>query len=301
MAKNHALHVAEAPAQSPTEPTQTQAATPPASNTIDKTPKVKPSKVLPNIRISFSKQLDLLRAYAAASGADQIGVTVDEVGVLAKMVGSTVTLANPFFQDIGLIKKQESKGGTGGTRFVPAPEVFELQRAYEWDKKTAAHKLAPLMQRTWFVQSLIPRLTMSAISEDDAISVLADKATAAPAYKSNLKLLLDFIESAGIIARENGQIRLLKTEPPTPPAPATKVGNAETEEEEQIPPQQRQSGRLATGFMQPQPGALNFHIDVSVELSEMGTWTPDRIASFFQGVAMVLAAKGKLEQDASKG
>lgn len=296
MAKNHALHVAQAPAQSPVEPTQSQGANPPASNTTDKKPKVKPSKVLPTVRISFPKQLELLRAYAAASGTDQKPVTVDEAGELAKMVGSTVTLANPFFLDVGLIKKSDIKGGAW--KFIPAQEVFDFVRAYEWDKTTAAQKLAPTMQRTWFVEALMPKLSMSPISEDEAISVLADKATAAPEYKGGLKLLLDFIAAAGVVARENNQVRLLKVDGPTLPAPAPNTGSIKPEEMSEE--KSEQVTRLATGFAQPKPGALNFHVDVSVDLAEMGTWSPERISMFFQGVAMVLTAKGKLEQDASK-
>jgi hypothetical protein len=292
MAKNTLLQVAPNPAdQTPSQPTEpTNPTAPPA-----RPAKIKPSRVLPTNRISMPKQLELLRAYAAASGPSKKPVTVEEVGTLAGMVGSTVTLANPFLLDAGFLTKHEQKGEAW--KFIPCEAVFDFKRHHEWQPEKASQKLAPVVRGSWFVEALMPRLSMSAISEEDAITLLADKATAAPEYKPQLKMLLEYLTSIGIIERENGQIKLVRNADLIPPAKQPDVGRVEPAQQPETP---APNPALATGFVQPRPGAMNFHIDVSVDLSEIGGWSADRITAFFSGVAMVLHAKGQLEQKAGK-
>jgi hypothetical protein len=292
MAKNLRLQVAPNPSdEAQSQPTEPTTATP----TPGKPVRIKPSRVLPTNRISFPKQLELLRGFAAESGPTKKPVTVDEAGKLAGMVGSTVTLANPFFLDVGFLTKHEQKGEAW--KFVPSEAVFEFKRQYEWQPEKASQKLVSIVGRSWFADALMPRLSMSPISEDDAITLLAEKATAAPEYKSNLRILIEYLAAAGVVERENGQIRLSRNADLTPPAKQPEVGRVEPAQQPETP---ALNPALSTGFIQPRPGAMNFHIDVSVDLSEIAEWSADRITAFFSGVAMVLHAKGQLEQKASK-
>src|SRR5262245_17962206 len=117
MSQNLNLRVAEA---SEFEPQQSQ---------TKKKQSGKPSKVLPTVRISFSKQLDILRGYAAA-GNGKIATTKD-VAEIVQMAATTISMANPFFLDLRFIQKTEGVGMT------PAAELMEYLHAYEWDKETA--------------------------------------------------------------------------------------------------------------------------------------------------------------------
>src|SRR5579863_8993712 len=65
----------------------------------------KPTKFLPTDRITFSRQLDILRAWAAASGPLGKAVANNDVADIVKMQASTVSLANAFFASVGLLTR----------------------------------------------------------------------------------------------------------------------------------------------------------------------------------------------------
>jgi hypothetical protein len=54
---------------------------------------------------------------------------------------------------------------------------------------------------------------------------------------------------------------------------------------------------MSTAFVSDAAGVVQFNISVKVDMTEFATWTPERIAAFFAGVAAVLAAKGKMEKE----
>src|SRR5437879_2468995 len=58
----------------------------------------RPTKYLPTPRITFNKQLDILRAWAAASGPTGRVASNGAVAEIVKMQPSTVSLAKPFFE-----------------------------------------------------------------------------------------------------------------------------------------------------------------------------------------------------------
>src|SRR5262249_39783769 len=91
----------------------------------------KPNKFLPTDRITFPRQLDLLRGWAAASGPTSKIVSNNDVGPIVKMTGSTVSMNNAFYAQCGFLVKAD-----GG--YVPTPDVFAFLRAYEWSPDTAA-------------------------------------------------------------------------------------------------------------------------------------------------------------------
>src|SRR5258708_6814325 len=76
----------------------------------------KPTKSLPSERITFSRQLDILRGWAAASGPLRKAVSNNEVAKIVDMQPTTVSMLNAFFASTGLLVKTE-----GG--YVPAEEV----------------------------------------------------------------------------------------------------------------------------------------------------------------------------------
>src|SRR5437762_5574893 len=108
--------------------------------------RTRPKKILPTDRINFSKQLDLLRAFAAASGPSGRTVTNNDVAVIVGLKASTVSLANPFFSDVGLLLRAD-----GG--YTPSSAVVAFSRAFEWNRETASHKLATVISETWFAQA----------------------------------------------------------------------------------------------------------------------------------------------------
>ena len=153
--------------------------------------------VLPTHRIAFAKQLDILRAYAAASGPERKAVNRNDIAKMMELSATTISLALPFFSATGLLR--EESGG-----FVPSAEVFNYQLANEWDRDTAAQKLAPLLERQWFTERLMPKLRFSPVPEDDAITMLAEEASVGPDFKPQLRMILNYVCECGVASRVDG-------------------------------------------------------------------------------------------------
>lgn len=253
--------------------------------------KDRPSRALPTNRVAFQKQLDILRAFGASSDPPGQPVRNVDVSKLVKLNQTTVGLITPFFVEIGLL--QRTVDG-----LIPVPEVVEFNQAFKWSPETASNRLAPVISKTWFANALMVKLRFSAMSESDAIQELALASSAGPAYRSQVDTLLDYLHVAGVVVRENGQVRQGRTT-----GGASQTGNGasgspvpgehrpESETHRQVP--------VATSFVHSSAGVVQFNISVKVDMSEFAGWQPDRISAFFAGVAQVLAAKGSLEEESS--
>ncbi len=251
-----------------------------------KSSRTRPTQTLPTDRIAFSKQMDLLRVYAAASGATRKVVTLSEIESVIKMKASTVSLANPFFTDTGLIQRAE-KG------FIPSDAVLNFNRAFQWNPETAAYKLAPIIQTTWFWNRLGTTLGFRSMSEDEAINVLADASNASPEYKPQLALLIEYVVACGLVVRDGGQLTAV-TNIGGQDAQSPTAASSESAPANEPAPVTRSS--VTTSFAQPMEGTVQFHVSVRVDMSEFASWRPERITAFFGGIAAVLAAKGALEK-----
>ena len=183
-----------------------------------------PTKRLPTSRIAFPKQLDLLRAWVAASDQGIKAVDNADVARIARMASATISLANSFFADVGFLVR-------GGGGYTPDKTVIAFSRVHQWDAEKAGSELASLLRNTWFGELLLPRLQFAPMSEDDALIALGNEAGAGPAYRPQVRTLLDYLETAFLIVRENGQVRrgggLPVSTPPTSPKTPTGAGERE--------------------------------------------------------------------------
>src|SRR5262249_34939986 len=127
----------------------------------------KSQKTLPTWRVAFGKQIEILRAYAAVCASGPRAVTNNEIAKLVDLRRDTVATANPFFFSIGLLEKTEDGN-------IPCGEVLSLSRAYEWKPETAGHKLAPVFQKAWPAQAVLPRLQLRNLAENELIEELGD-------------------------------------------------------------------------------------------------------------------------------
>ena len=256
-------------------------ASPPKPDKSEKSSR--PKKVLPSDRIRFEKQLDILKAYASVC-VNGAGVSVKPVAELVDMNESTIYLANSFLADAGLIVK-----GSGG--FAPAPEVAEYKRALEFTPDIAGHRLAPVLSKAWFFACLRPKLEFKTLSDDEAVGELGVESGAGTKHRQQLRLLLEYLATAGLIQRENGQVKL----------GPRRVGEPQVT---QPPPSDPSKGTPktsgVTGGMAPGDGTINYHIDIQVSIAEMHSWQPDRIAAFFAGMAQVIAAKAQCEEASTR-
>ena len=253
-------------------------------------PKTRPTKPLPTDRIAFAKQLQILRAYASASGPSGKAVTNKTVGDIVGMNSSTVSLANSFFVSMGFLLKTDAG-------YMPSQEVMSFNLAYDWNKDTAAQKLAPLIEKSWFVETLMPRLRFRQLDENEALSTLADAATAGQDYKGQLLLLLSYMEASGLVVLEGGTVRLTKAS--TSPTLSTSVSDKISVQEHKavsiLPPQDKETQMPLPTLVS---SGVAFNINVKVDMTELSTWPADRISAFFSGIAQVLAAKGTTDKKA---
>lgn len=178
-------------------------------STMNETSAITPRQQLPTARIAFPQQLNILRAYAAASGATHKAVGNDEVADIVQLSKTTVPLANPFFSSVGLIEKTEGK------RYIPAEEVFKFFEVYAWGsehEEKAAHELAPVIRETWFAKALLPKVAFGSISTSEALQTLARAAGVQPGNRQ-LRLLLEFLTATGLIEVNGDQIQGGRSQP----------------------------------------------------------------------------------------
>lgn len=168
---------------------------------MTKAARAKPVKVLPTERLGFEKQLGVLRGYAAASGAERKAVSNRDVGAIVQIHENTVSICNPFFQDLGLLTKE-------GMKNRPSDEVADYAQAFEWESEKAASKLAGVFRKSWFGAALIPKLIFRPLTKDEATTFLANEAKAPKEYKTNLEIVLEYLRVAGVINSDGSTITL---------------------------------------------------------------------------------------------
>jgi hypothetical protein len=262
----------------------------PDSQRTTKSAASRPTKFLPSERITFTRQLDILRGWAAASGPLRKAVTNVEVGKIVDMQPSTVSMNNAFYASVGLLSKSE-----GG--YAPAEDVMAFLRAYDWNKETAAQKLAPVLSKAWFYQALASKLEFGARTEADCLQDLGDAANAGQDYKNNLKMLLEYLLAVGLVQRDGslikkGSVGMTTSSSSSAPADDPSPTTTKPESGGTLP----DSTKSIPSLFGTTEGQVQFNIAVKVNMGEFATWQADRIASFFSGIAQVLAAKAKVEQ-----
>lgn len=209
-------------------------ATEEAPNTEAKSFRQKPTKTLPTDRLTFEKQTLILRGIVKASlAADRGAVTNSDAAQYADVAASSVSLCNAFFGDCGLTVRE-------GLKIRPADVVYEYDTAAQWEPETAAHKLAPVVSGTWFAKAIMTKLALKpSISTADALAFLAQQCNAPLEYKSQLTVLLEYLNACGLIVLDGASVTSVKREgspppppldpptplvPPAPPAPSVKTG-----------------------------------------------------------------------------
>jgi hypothetical protein len=250
----------------------------------------KPVKPLPSSRINDDKSLDMLRALACSSteGGSRDPQPVNNVvlGEVMSMATTTVSTQNPSFADIGLIQK-----GVGG--YLPSKEVIEFQHMYEWSPDTAAESLKPIFAASWFGKTLLPKMRVRPMTRDEAIVDLAQAASAGPDCRGPLESLLFYLIACGLVVERDGKLQAAKTDR-SQDAKGSEPAALHTQSDGDEPKSQKPEAKEPPPFgLVGDQGAVQFSINVQVDMKEFAGWQSDRITAFFGGIAAVLAAKGK--------
>lgn len=228
------------------------------------------------------KQLEVLRAYAAACGDSPRAVANPEVASIIGLKADTVSMVNGFFASLELLTKTDSG-------YVPSEEVFNYAKAYQWNQETAFWRTSPKFAKSWFAEAILPKLRFKSLTVDEAIGMIGQVAGVGPDVKRELELALWFLEQSGVVERENGTVKIGKTQSPD-----------EEKKDEEKPDAngaavQKEKPRVASSNKTNKVGAIRLNVEINVEMEEIAKWTPERITSFMSGLAQVLAAKGQPE------
>lgn len=256
-----------------------------------RTVKAKLAKVIPTERVSFDKQMAVLRAYAAASGPGKKAVTNDEVAqVFSELAPSSISLCNPFFSDVGLLMAE-------GRKQRPADAVFDYLHAYEWNPDTAALKLKDLFGRSWAATTLLPKLSFRQLSRDEAIQFLADESKAQKVHRKNLETLLEFLNAAGVLKVEANTVSKLQGGPAQAPV-------EQQQENSFMPPMPPKGGRLGGWTDEPEESSdvERFTIPIPGKEAAVITVPRDLDADDWDMLSAMIATYIKrLRKDALKG
>ncbi|RJG03581.1 hypothetical protein [Noviherbaspirillum sedimenti] len=179
---------------------------------IVRTVRPKLNKALPTDRATVQKQLGILRATTAASGSERKPVSNDDVSRIAGLHSGTISVCNPFFLESGLLARVKLQN-------VPSEEAFSYAERYKWDGDKAALKLAPVIRKTWFCTALLPKLAFRPLTVDEAIAFLSEEAGAAPEYKDQLALLIEYLRVTGIVSVDGNTVTAVDVEDAPPPPP----------------------------------------------------------------------------------
>jgi hypothetical protein len=204
------------------------------------------TEILPTPRISFAKQLDLLRAYAAASGVATKPVSLNDVAPIVGMASTTISLASPFFNSVGLVTRTD-----GG--FVPAAAVLSFAQMHQWDPGKAGRELKALLRPSWFAEVLMPRLSFGSLREDEALAIVSGAAGATPKARAQLRMLLEYMEVAGLIEREGDLVRAAEGATGSPSRPKAAAQSAVLDEPPARQPAAGQTPLLIQGLLQQLP------------------------------------------------
>jgi hypothetical protein len=250
----------------------------------------KPSRPVPTDRIPFERQLSLLRAHVIASGEERRPVRNSDVAKVADYSETTLSQANAFFVDIGfLIRTPEG--------FIPSDEVRAFSHAYKWNQSTAGTKLAPVLERSWAGEALLPRLQFKDIAESDAIAALSEEVGVGPEYRGQLELLIEYMKECELVRVDvAGMLSIVHAEDRDDLSPEA------DDEEVELPseaPEIRTSARSSRRDATPS-NVLNLSVDIHVPMEDLNKWSAERITAFFAGVAAVLAAKNGGEKTTTK-
>lgn len=243
------------------------------------------SKPLPTIRIAFNKQLDLLRAYGAASGIERKPVSLTKAAEMVGLAPATTSLANGFFVDARLLQKVEGPQ----PQFIPSQAVLDFAAAHQWKADAPAAKLGPLLTDTWAYQALEPRLRYSGdIPENQAIQLLAEACGATTDYRPNLLIILQYLEAAGLLTRDGQTVRRIdRAAVGAMPEPQGEVTTPNVTIVERTT--RRDGGSGGPGRTE---GQIRFAISFNIDVAELRGWSADRIATLFEGISKVIAANG---------
>lgn len=271
----------------------------------------RPRKSLPTDRLKREVQLRVLEGFAKLSGTDRRYVTSENVQQTAVRDVSlnTLPLSNAFFVETGWLEKK----GRGTFAATEALINYRRRAAMNPDDPRARQELRETMKDAWYWAPLRGQLEFGGSSEDDAIQILMFEANAAPEHGRQLRMLLEWVEWAGLIRRDGDRWVLADAGTPAETNdPHTDAddesggdggqgGSAGQADERSGPPpadlprpQDKSRVKPAEPLRPPSVVSFAFSFDLTAEdLAKLG---PEQIQAVFTSVGQVMSIRATLDK-----
>jgi hypothetical protein len=178
--------------------------------------KQRSDRSLPTDRLSFDKQVDVLRAIAQLSGPSKKSVTAEDASAAIGLKGNTAGLCNKFFRDTGWVVS------TGRGTYAATEPLLEYHRHLNIDAQDfegARRYLVTPAQGSWYWVALEPILDGGA--RKPMVLLTLSKAAGAHDHTPQLEMIVTWLEWLGLVRREGDVIFPTATEG----SPSADAGN----------------------------------------------------------------------------
>jgi hypothetical protein len=228
-------------------------------------------------------QLRILQAIGRLSGPRKAKVNATD---LAKAVGDTaassVVLSNRFFAAVGWIEN-DGRGLYAATDALV--EYVRLLATHDADR--AAVALHDPARRTWFWETLAPRLADGPLPLNDATILLMREAEAADNHVPKINNLISWLRLIGLITVRGDQVMLASGADarvaPEHRDDAREESGPRTPGPEVEEPTRRHAGNSAGTTV------LAVSFDVRVTADDLARLNPEQIKALFEAVGTVMA------------
>lgn len=171
--------------------------TPPSAAGAGRPQKQRAERSLPTDRLSFDKQVEVLRAIAQMSGANKRPVTAEDLSAAIGLKGGTGGLSNKFFRDSGWVVS------AGRGMYAATEPLIEYHRHLNVDpddKDGARRRLVAPVMSSWYWEVLEPMLEGAA--RQTMILHALSKEAGAYEHTPQLLLIVTWLEWLGFIRRD---------------------------------------------------------------------------------------------------
>jgi len=249
---------------------------------------MKPSVALPTDRLSFQKQLEVLKAFAVGSQSGSQPVDAKKLASLTHIGEATAPLNNIFFLETGLITR--AKKGL----YLPTAATLEFARRVSFAAANAGDALTATFESTWFFKAVVERLAMGNATRPMMIEALARTAGADASYATQFRTLLDWLDFAGLIKIDDDEnVTLVK---------GAGIGSAEglrgaewrgatpgqvtlPKSEEPTIPENVES-----------PTVLAISVELALTVDDLAKLSAEQVGALFQGAGQVASIKAALSK-----
>ena len=245
------------------------------------------ARPLPTDRIKMDVQPKVLETIGRLSGAGKQPVNANELSKRVGLVPATVILSNRFFADAGWIENQR---GLYTAKDALVEYVRRCAVSGEATDDALEALRVPVREQSWFWEALSPYLAEGgSLPLSEATIVLMRAAGANDNHMPMITNLIAWLEIIGLIAVEDGQVRLASGAAPN--------GSAEMRQQpaEQQPASAPDAATGGTGEKPTgQPGAgppyvIAFNFEVRMTAEDLARLSGEQIKSFFESVGTVMA------------